>query len=181
MLSWHLHKISSVTPKMMILDMSLDIRKEAEYALMKLFKRNFDQLQKKLSNKSEEKCSVDHSISLKYPFLSRLWFPRQHLKLQFMQLASSLCTWIVLQSKLTPLNALSLLSQQLFPHSTSRTPSSSLSILSWVRLFKLNLRMELKFIASRYRITLQSAISWSSVNQTLIDITADMTTMQRLD
>ena len=57
---------------MMILDMNLDTKKEAEYVLMKLFKRNFDQSLKKLSNKLEEKCLVDHSISLKYPFLSRL-------------------------------------------------------------------------------------------------------------
>jgi len=75
---------------MMILDMNLDTKKEAEYVLMKLFKRNFDQSLKKLSNKLEEKCLVDHSISLKYPFLSRLWYPKQHLKLQFMQVTKKL-------------------------------------------------------------------------------------------
>jgi len=56
----------------MTLDMNLDTKKEAEYVLMKLFKKNFDQSQKKLLNKSVEKFLVDHLTSLKYHSQSRL-------------------------------------------------------------------------------------------------------------
>lgn len=59
-LSSSLSKISNATLRLMTLDMNLDTRKEEEYVLMKLFKKNLDQSQKKLLNKLEEKFLVDH-------------------------------------------------------------------------------------------------------------------------
>jgi len=57
---------------------------------MKLFKKNFDQSQKKLLNKSVEKFLVDHLTSLKYHSQSRLWYLKQPLRLQSMQVTKIL-------------------------------------------------------------------------------------------
>lgn len=98
-----------------------------------------------------------------------------------MQLASFHCTWIVLLLRLIPLSDLSLLLQQLFLLSISPTPSLSLLILFWERHFKLNSKMELKYIVNKSHIILLSVISLLWVNQIHTDIMEDTTMMLRLD